>query len=449
MNIYLFSRANCAINVDNIVNILCEPNESDGNYHISDKNNSYLIVNPHIILSGTTILSSLSCLRKYLFFSISIFEYVNLKLLRSTLAWKFRDGTGSNSHMLLGNLLHTLFQDAIRTSKFTKVELNELLSVLIKRKLIVNQVFEANIQMDSLVQEAIEYVDSIEKWLREHVKVKPMLTKNNFFTNNSKPSFSATNKDNFQVLNVQDIEESIWSPKYGIKGKLDLTLQIEKHKEMASKKQKTIEIDTIPVELKSGRSTFSVEHEGQVMLYALLNKEKRKDNDYGLLLYLKDSKMKFIKATQSNLKGLIQLRNDLVHFISSNNLPSFKEEERFCSKCSLLTVCSLFNDNSYLNKKIKYETKIDLYAKSISHLTENHKNYFFKWYKMLDHEFQNDKQFDAGDLIWNKSLNELETIGFTVSNLKLCSSQSSVNDLIDNNIASFLPFEFRRDNNNK
>ena len=250
-----------------------------------------------------------------------------------------------------------LFQDAIKTSKSSKADLNILLAELLKRKIIVNQLFEANVNVDNLVQEAVSYLETIEKWLREYVKIKPTLSKNNNFTNNSKSNYSSvTNKNNefkFQVLNVQDIEESIWSPKYGVKGKIDLTLQIERHKEISAKKQATIEIDTIPVELKSGRSTFSVEHEGQVMLYALLNKEKRKSNDYGLLLYLKDAKMKFIKTSHNNLKGLIQLRNDLVHFISSNNLPSLKEDERFCSKCSLLTVCSLFNDKTVeLNKKI-------------------------------------------------------------------------------------------------
>jgi DNA replication ATP-dependent helicase Dna2 len=359
--------------------------------------------------------------------------------------------------MLLGSLLHLLFQEAIKTSKTSKSDLNLLLSELLKRKIIVSQLFEGDINVDNIMQEAVSYLESIEKWLREYVKIKPTLTKNNNFTNNSKSTFSSSSNNNknnemkFQVLNVQDIEESIWSPKYGVKGKLDLTLQIEKHKEISIKKQTTIEIDTIPVELKSGRSTFSVEHEGQVMLYALLNKEKRKFHDYGLLLYLKDAKMKFIKTSHNNLKGLIQLRNDLVHFISSNGLPSLKEEERFCSKCSLLTVCSLFNDKTIeLNKKIKYETNMDLYERSISHLTENHIKYFFKWYKMLDLEFQNEKQFDSGDLIWNKNLDDLEKIGYTVSNLKLFSSNlHSLPNLIEKDISSFSPFEFRRDNNSK
>ena len=61
---------------------------------------------------------------------------------------------------------------------------------------------------------------------------------------------------------------------------------------------------------------------------------------------------------------------------------------------------------------------------------------------MLDLEFQNEKQFDAGDLIWKKSLNELEVVGFTVSNLKLVSKLTNQTD-------SFIPFEFKRADNHK
>jgi hypothetical protein len=65
----------------------------------------------------------------------------------------------------------------------------------------------------------------------------------------------------------------------------------------------SFETHVIPVELKSGKTTFSSEHEGQVMLYSLLNQEKRKKSDFGLLLYLKDMNLKFIKVNTPCLRG--------------------------------------------------------------------------------------------------------------------------------------------------
>jgi CRISPR/Cas system-associated exonuclease Cas4 (RecB family) len=90
-----------------------------------------------------------------------------------------------------------------------------------------------------------------------------------------------------------------------------LTLQTEikmsayKHlKSTAMKKDSnSFETHIIPVELKSGKTTFSSEHEGQVILYSLLNQEKRMKSDFGLLLYLKDMNLKFIQVNNLSLRG--------------------------------------------------------------------------------------------------------------------------------------------------
>lgn len=109
-----------------------------------------------------------------------------------------------------------------------------------------------------------------------------------------------------------------------MKGKLDLTLQTEikvsayKNLVGAAKKPNNLpESYTIPVELKSGRTTFSAEHEGQVVLYSLLNEEKRKLTDFGLLLYLKDMNMKFIKVNHTSLRGehFFYIKKSRVDFI--------------------------------------------------------------------------------------------------------------------------------------
>lgn len=305
--------------------------------------------------------------------------------------------------MVLGTLLHNLFQTAISTRCYSKTELNNLLIDLLKQKKIINQLYECDLDEEAVLKETAVYLSSIEKWLRDNV------------VNQSKNLVK-----NLHIGEIHDIEESIWSPKYGIRGNLDLTvraeIKISAHKPLLSMAKKEnlnqTQNHVIPIELKSGRTTFSVEHEGQVMLYSLLNYEKRKQSDFGLLLYLKDMSMKFIKVNQNSLRGLIQLRNDLVHYVSSNELPEFKNEDRICSKCSLLTVCSLLSE-----KNITTNDSL-IYSSSIKHLTEADKSFFFKWYKMLELEFGDYKQFDAGETLWWKSQNELESSGFAVFNLK-------------------------------
>ena len=210
--------------------------------------------------------------------------------------WKFKDAglSSGSSHMILGNLLHMLFQYAITNKKYEKNELNSLLIELLQRKQIISQLYEASLNEEFILKETSIYLQSIEKWLKENIKLP--LTKQN-------------SAKNLQIINVCDIEESIWSPKYGMKGKLDLTLQLElkisAFKTLVNSNKKTSNPEThiIPVELKSGRTTFSAEHEGQVMIYSMLNNEKRKSSDFGLLLYLKDMNMKFIKVSNNSIRG--------------------------------------------------------------------------------------------------------------------------------------------------
>ena len=43
----------------------------------------------------------------------------------------------------------------------------------------------------------------------------------------------------------------------------------------------------VPLELKTGRPSFSAEHQGQVTLYSMMTSERRPDPGSGLLLYLR------------------------------------------------------------------------------------------------------------------------------------------------------------------
>lgn len=132
--------------------------------------------------------------------------------------------------------------------------------------------------------------------------------------------------------------------------------------------------------------------------------------------------MKFVKINHVCLRGLIQLRNDLVGSISSNKLPEeLKNEDRICSKCPQLRMCSLLRDPKSSN-----QDSIGLYDKSIGHLNDAHKDFFKKWYGMLEFEFGNAeyKQFESGELVWWKSKRELEATGFAVFDLVIYSNNS-------------------------
>jgi DNA replication ATP-dependent helicase Dna2 len=342
--------------------------------------------------------------------------------------------------MTLGSLLHELFQTSLANGKHTKCELNSLLVDLLKKRQIISQLYEASLDEEAVTRETSVYLDSIEKWLSEHCSSLAQANKS-----------SAVKARNFRIGDICDIEESIWSPKYGLKGKLDLTvrasIKMSAYKHLVDstqqrnnqnyKQTEDVHDHVIPVELKSGKTTFSAEHEGQVMLYSLLNHEKRAKSDFGLLLYLKDMQMRFIKVSHVSLRGLVQLRNELTHFISSNRLPEFKNESRVCLRCPLLIPCSLLGQSE--------EAKRDeMYVSAIGHLTAEHRAYFDKWLKMLEFEFENERQFESGEFVWWKSLSELESLGWTVANLRLA-KQSSPHSEVEYSGEGFHLFDFVKD----
>jgi DNA replication ATP-dependent helicase Dna2 len=116
----------------------------------------------------------------------------------------------------------------------------------------------------------------------------------------------------------------------------------------------------MPLELKTGRSTFSAEHKGQVTLYSMMmSKTKGKgkvavDNPGGLLLYLRDGTIQQITAGHNEQQGLIQLRNELVHYLTmptrklacgnpvEGPLPPRIDRIQMCQQCPFLTECTMY-----------------------------------------------------------------------------------------------------------
>ena len=61
---------------------------------------------------------------------------------------------------------------------------------------------------------------------------------------------------------MHDIEENVWSPVLGLKGKIDVTGQFSIKKNDATRQQMMKAI--LPIELKTGKDWQSMEHRVQV-----------------------------------------------------------------------------------------------------------------------------------------------------------------------------------------
>ena len=212
-----------------------------------------------------------------------------------------------------------------------------------------------------------------------------------------------------------DIEEDIWSPTYGLKGKLDATVlgvisdpvippsnssSYYKPPPSSTIQKRTETVTPLPLELKTGRALAGMEHRAQTMLYTLLLSERyRVDVREGLLYYTQSGGGEVVRVprVRNEVRGLMTVRNELVGYmwrrvrskkgkgkdgvrvedlnmdmediISPSSLKSSEtpeeepflpppiDDERACKRCYALDTCLLFRKaySSTVKRKTKQQ----------------------------------------------------------------------------------------------
>lgn len=170
-----------------------------------------------------------------------------------------------------------------------------------------------------------------------------------------------------RVTHVFDVEEEIWSPMYGLKGKMDVSVEVEMqetHTEVPAwrggnhyvpgnergdvprqqqsfyrraqsnpnpnpKQYQMRSSSIMPMEIKTGRSVDALEHRAQTMLYSLIMSDRYgTDVNSGLLYYTRSGDMHRVRRTRNEVRGLIVGRNELAYWIRHNSAPDEEAEGR-------------------------------------------------------------------------------------------------------------------------
>ena len=76
------------------------------------------------------------------------------------------------------------------------------------------------------------------------------------------------------VTGILDIEENVWSPMFGLKGKIDASVQVKIKDEKGS-----VSTVVAPLEVKTGRPYHQPSHQLQTIIYTLLLGDR-----YGVLV---------------------------------------------------------------------------------------------------------------------------------------------------------------------
>ncbi|KAI6066495.1 DNA replication ATP-dependent helicase/nuclease DNA2 isoform X3 [Aix galericulata] len=372
---------------------------------IIDEQSGYLILYPDLLLSGTTISSSIRCIR------------------RAVLSEKFR-GSDSGSHqMLVGTILHEIFQQSV-TNNLSPEKVKELANKIVYGQKYLREMYHLNLKQAEVMQEIEEYLPSFFKWTEDfmHNPVNQNKMQLKLSSGDKTGDFSSK----IEIVEILDIEENIWSPRFGLKGKIDVTAKVKIHH------QSGVQSKIMPLELKSGKESNSIEHRSQVILYTMLNLERRLDPEAGFLLYLKTGTMYPVSGTRMDKRELMKLRNQVAFYLMHSTyksavgrqsqlaaLPPVIDDSQTCKYCSQMHNCFLYS--RAVEGKIASVSfppaMVSIIEKETQHLKPSHLEYFSLWYLMLTLEMQTGEGRKGYKNIWMIPSLEREKAGDCVGNM--------------------------------
>ncbi|KAK6104823.1 AAA domain family protein [Brugia pahangi] len=317
--------------------------------------NGVLIVESNVLVPCTLIAQGISCRRK------------------ATLSHYFKGRSSIRKEMLIGSVVHELFQAAITRSGFDVTE-NSLLD-LWRRELheqYAEQFFALNLSFQEVEDELCVYFKTITRWVSTYMS--------------SPKGRNESLQTGSKITEVMDVEESIWNSCYGFKAKIDCTLKYELSKHFEENfyyfkfpvEKKNGEKKLIPIELKTGKSNPNTEHITQVMLYCLALASKQGTIESGLLLYLLDETSRTVSPKTIDLKGILQMRNEIASSISDtsfDNLPEPILNTHICKWCNHALSCSLLQYST--------STATEIVQDQLKHLKESHIDYFKRFIRLI------------------------------------------------------------------
>lgn len=279
--------------------------------HSSTKESArLLVVHPDVIISSSRLASVASCMRK------------------SMLQERIRSPTESTYVAVLGTMVHSLLQacltgsiDPMHESPAPSPEVSApakwdrignfscaFITAEIERQLEEAQqaLVLVDTKTDTARRDLIAAVPSLVRFAETFLS----------FRDDSRRNAMAQIHDTRMnahirmcITRIIGTESDILCPMYGLKGRLDLCLEAEI--ETSAGVRKCI----LPMEVKTGRITSSMEHTAQTSLYTMILADAYGVSvDYGLLFYVQNSEIRPVHRNTKEVRSLIMARNEMASF---------------------------------------------------------------------------------------------------------------------------------------
>uniref|UniRef100_A0A182W7Z1 DNA replication ATP-dependent helicase/nuclease n=1 Tax=Anopheles minimus TaxID=112268 RepID=A0A182W7Z1_9DIPT len=400
-----------------IISVLATKLHADSDYFVVNGDCGFFVVDPDILVSGTTVVSSLFCQR------------------RGVLQELYRISGLENTQMVIGTLAHCIFQRCLLDESCKSLEdVQKIAGNILKSRKIISSLYAAQLSIPEAVCLIDPYLKEIDNFLDNHLRHGPAHTRL------SRESCAAADK--ISINEINDIEENIWCHQLGIKGKIDATVSVAR--DNASKRW-----EIMPLELKTGRASYSFEHLGQLALYEMMMNLVGHDVSAGLLVYLRDGKCSRVASNRHMKRDLIMLRNEVTRFLTTwmvtnetdntgcketlplrPTLPAPINNERACAKCPYNTVCVALAKHEHGLSINSPKHGFTLIAEeACGHLRNSDIDYFLRWTGLIYLEVKESAKSHSTRSIWNLTPKERSENGWCIGGLTLITPVHSVDDL--------------------
>ncbi|KAJ1890741.1 DNA replication endonuclease-helicase Dna2, partial [Kickxella alabastrina] len=365
----------------------------------SQTGNLLLVLHPDILVSCTHLADSFFCIRR--------------AVLKDRIR-EISDGSPPNTVMLIGTLLHDLFQSCTLKNKWDTATMTGTISSLIADN--IEHLWACQIDEESVHKQITEVVPIYQDWAKRYMH--RWAANGSYYatpsTGNPRPDPN-TGSASVALSKILDIEENVWSPKFGLKGKVDLTVLAQ-----YSAAGAMVE----PFELKTGRITQNTSHRAQLVLYTLMLSDRYNvDINSGLLYYPRTGEMIQVPRVAAELRGLMTTRNQMTQYLKHNKqmarlLPEMAGDDFKCSRCSYRPSCFIMHCALEGGSDLTAQVSADSWMGQVDHLSERHLEFMRTWMALIDGEESDMMRFRAE--LWNMRSDhrELRT-GRCLSNMRI------------------------------
>ncbi|GLB41287.1 putative DNA replication factor Dna2 [Lyophyllum shimeji] len=370
-----------------------------------------LIHHPDLLITATALANAPQCRRKPILSN----------LVRST-----SDTTPS---LVWGSMLHEVMQSCLREGRWETAWVDQKIDEVVLRGL--NELIKINVTIEQAKREVTTRAKGLVAFAERYISDLP---KPDAILSDTRTAHDQGDSL-LAITELLDIEEDIWSPTYGIKGKLDATVNTVISHRNPPFSQPILAAGPKPLELKTGRAVAGMEHRAQTMLYTLLAAERYGVAvPSGLLYYTQSEEVVHVPAGRNEIRGLIVARNEMASYmmrrsdktgehleggegaVSEQFLPPTIDDERVCKRCYALDTCMLYR--KAVENVIDSSSPIaDIYELKTSHLTPTRSSFFKKWEALISLEEQDLVRFKKE--LWTMGAAEREAKGRCFSSMVL------------------------------